>query len=254
MSPRKGILAGVALLGAMSAGPALGQDADEGTFAPLQLMDDTLFWFLQADQFEHRWNGEAEDTFSWEAQGWLGGDLNRAWLKTEGVVLTEGDPEERVEEAELQLLYSRLIGPFTELQIGARHDFEPDPSRTYAVVGVQALAPYLFEVDTAVFLSRQGELSARLEAEYELLFTQRLIAQPRFELNLSAEDVEERGIGRGVNDIDLGLRLRYEIRREFAPYVGVNWTKKIGNTADFAEEEGEDDSTFAVLAGIRFWF
>lgn len=210
---------------------------------------DPLFGLLLIDQLEYRWN-EGTDSTNWNAQGWFGGDYNRVWLKTDGTSLSDGT----VEEAEGQLLYSRLIAPFWDFQAGLRYDEKPKPSRSYAVLGVQGLAPYWFELEAAAFVSEKGDVSARLEAEYDLLLTQRLIVQPRFETNLVAQKVEELGIGQGFSDVELGLRLRYEIRREFAPYVGVSWARKLGDTADFARQAGEDADNFAVVAGVRVWF
>lgn len=210
---------------------------------------DPLFGLLLIDQLEYRWN-EGTDSTNWNAQGWFGGDYNRVWLKTDGTSLSDGT----VEEAEGQLLYSRLIAPFWDFQAGLRYDEKPKPSRSYAVLGVQGLAPYWFELEAAAFVSEKGDVSARLEADYDLLLTQRLIVQPRFETNLVAQKVEELGIGQGFSDVELGLRLRYEIRREFAPYVGVSWARKLGDTADFARQAGEDADNFAVVAGVRVWF
>lgn len=210
---------------------------------------DPLFGLLLIDQLEYRWN-QGTDSTNWNAQGWFGGDYNRLWLKTDGTSLSDG----AVEEAESQLLYSHLIAPFWDFQAGLRYDEKPKPSRSYAVLGVQGLAPYWFEVEAAAFVSEKGDVSARLEAEYDLLLTQRLIVQPRFETNLAGQKVEELGIGRGFSDIELGLRLRYEIRREFAPYVGISWARKLGDTADFARHVSEDVDTFALVAGIRVWF
>jgi copper resistance protein B len=135
-----------------------------------------------------------------------------------------------------------------------RHDFKPDPSRTYGVLGIQGLAPYWFEVDAAGFVSNEGDVSARLEAEYDFLFTQKLILQPRTELNFAVQDVKELGIGSGLSTAELGLRLRYEIVREFAPYVGVSWTRLVGKTEDFARDEGEDVSSVSFVAGVPLWF
>ncbi|MFZ5931940.1 MAG: copper resistance protein B [Pseudomonadota bacterium] len=205
--------------------------------------------FFQADQFEYR-NHAGRNSLKWEAQGWAGGDYNKAWLKTEGEKLAGG----KTEKAEVQLLYSHLVTDFFDVQAGLRYDPEPDQERGFAVIGLQGLAPQYFEIDAAAFLSNEGELSARFEAEYELLLTQRLVLQPSFEVNLAAQDTSGRGIGSGVSDIELGLRLRYEIRREFAPYIGVNWERKLGQTADIARDEGEDINVPSLVAGIRFWF
>ena len=205
--------------------------------------------FFQADQFEYRAQ-DGDDSLKWDAQGWVGGDYEKLWLKTEGAKRIGG----KVEDAEAQLLYSRLLTDFFDVQAGVRYDPEPHPRRGYAVLGVQGLAPYYFETDVALFLSNEGELSGRFSAEYELLLTQRLILQPSAEVNLSAQDTKARGIGVGVNDIELGLRLRYELRREFAPYIGVNWERKLGQTADIARRDGEDIDIPSLVAGIRFWF
>ncbi len=192
---------------------------------------------------------EGDDGYLWDAQGWYGGDIDKLWFKSEG----EGAFGGSLEKAEVQALWSHAIGPFFDLQAGARHDFEPR-GRTHAVIGVQGLAPYMFEVDAAAFLSDKGDVTARIEAEYDQRITQRLILQPRVETQLSAQDVPERGLGSGLNSVEAGLRLRYEIAREFAPYVGVGYEAKLGRTADFARAEGEDPDGFAVLLGLRAWF
>lgn len=204
---------------------------------------------LLVDRFEARtYNGR--DGYLWDAQGWYGGDIDKLWLKTEG----GGRFGEKTEDAEVQALWSHAITPWFDVQLGARYDFRPDPERAYAVVGLQGLVPYLFEVDAAAFLSNEGDLSARMEAEYELLLTQRLILQPRGEVSLAAQEVRELGIGSGINNVALGLRLRYEFAREFAPYVGVEWERKLGNTADFARRAGESVDDLSFVIGVRAWF
>jgi copper resistance protein B len=208
-------------------------------------------WYGQVlvEELEYRWQ-DGHDVTAWDAQAWYGGDYNKIRLKTEGAFqLGEG-----VEEAEVQLLYSRLVGYYWDVQAGLRHDIRPEPSRSYGVIGLQGLAPGFFEIDLAGFVSEEGDLSVRLKAEYDLLVTQYLILQPRAEINLAVQDVPELGIGQGLNDIELGLRLRYEIAREFAPYVGVLWNRKLGETATFARNDGEDADVFSLLAGVRFWF
>lgn len=207
-------------------------------------------WLILFDQLEYRVQDGA-NAVAWDGQGYYGGDYERIWFKTQGEYSTGHD---EFEKAEVQLLYSRLVGYYWDLQAGVRYDFEPDPSRAYGVIGLQGLAPGYFEVDTQAFVSEEGDLSARLEAEYDILVTQRLILQPKAELNLAAQDVPELGIGGGLNDIELGLRLRYEFAREFAPYIGISWERKLGETAQMARSEGEDVDVFAVLAGVRFWF
>ena len=170
-----------------------------------------------------------DDEYLWDAQAWYGGDLNRFVLKTEG----EGTFGGAVEDAEIQALYSRAIGPYFDLQAGARFNPEPD-GRTHLVLGVQGLAPYMFHVDAALFLSDRGDLTARVEAEYDQKITQCLILQPRIEAEFSAQDIPAREIGAGVTSIEPGARLRFEIVREFAPYIGLEYEAKLGETAAIA--------------------
>jgi copper resistance protein B len=155
---------------------------------------------------------------------------------------------------ELQALYSRAVSTFFKVNLGVRRDVRPQPGRSFAVVGLEGVAPYLFELDAQVFASDDGDLSARLEAEYEILLSQRLILQPRTEIDVAAHEVSELGIGTGLNTVEAGLRLRYEIAREFAPYIGVAWKRKFGETEDFARDEGETVSSTSLVAGVRVWF
>lgn len=210
--------------------------------------DDPLLAMMMIDRLELR-NTDGNNPRVWEGQGWLGKDLNKLWIKTEGE-----NTGNKTEEAELQILYSRAIAPFWDFQAGLRRDFQPDPERNWLTLGFQGLAPYLFEVDTALFIGPSGRTAVRLEAEYEILFTQRLILSPELEINLHGQDDSKTGTGSGLSDIEAGLRLRYEIRREFAPYVGINWWKKYADTADFARDEGEQISDLQFVAGIRAWF
>ena len=206
-----------------------------------------VLW-LQGDRLEYRAR-EGRDGYLWDVQGYYGGDIDKFWFKSEG----EGAFGGEMESAEVQGLWSHAIGPWFDLQAGVRQDLT-GPERTYAVLGVQGLAPYMFEVDAAAFLSNKGDLTARVEAELDQRITQRLILQPRAEANLSAQDVPELGIGAGLSSLELGLRLRYEFAREFAPYVGVEQEWKLGQSADYARLAGEDSSVTNYVAGIRFWF
>lgn len=190
------------------------------------------------------------DGFRWDGEGWFGGDINRLVVKSEG----SGAFGEGVEDAEIQALYARAIGPYFNLQAGIRYDFKPNPSRTYATIGFEGLAPYWFEVEGALFVSDKGDVLGRLEGYYDQRITQRWILQPRAELNFAAQDVPETGIGSGLSDVELGLRLRYEIAREFAPYIGVSWDRRIGDTARFARAEGEDVEATSFVVGVRAWF
>ena len=190
------------------------------------------------------------DGFEWDGEGWYGGDINRLWIKSEG----DGAFGRSLERAEVQALYSRAIGPYFNLQGGLRYDFKPNPSRAYAAIGFEGLAPNFFEVEGTLFLSNKGEVLARAEGYYDQRITQRLILQPRIELNLAAQNSRELGIGSGLSDAEIGLRLRYDIRREFAPYVGVQYRRAFGQTRRFLKDEGEDAGGWSLLTGVRVWF
>ena len=204
---------------------------------------------LLIDRLEARIRN-GSDGYAWDAEAWHGGDIDKLWLKTEG----EGEFGGAVDSAEVQALWSHAIGPFFDLQAGLRYDIRPRPDRGHVVLGVQGLAPYWFEVDAAAFLSEKGDLTARLEAEYDQRITQRLILQPRVELDLAAQDVPELGIGAGLSTVELGLRLRYEVEPRFAPYVGVAYERAFGDTADFRRAGGEDLGGWSLLLGVRAWF
>lgn len=206
-----------------------------------------MFW-VQGDRAEYRAR-EGGDGYLWDLQGYYGGDLDKFWFKSEG----EGNFGEKPETAEIQGLWSHAIGPWWDVQAGVRQDLI-GPERTYAVIGMQGLAPYMFEVDAAAFLSTNGDLTARVEAEIDQRITQRLILQPRAEVNLSAQDVPELGIGAGVDSLEAGLRLRYEFTREFAPYIGVEREWKLGQSADYARLAREDPGMTSYVVGALLWF
>ena len=212
--------------------------------------DDPLLTMVKIEKFE------VQDADSGEHRPgildgyvWIGKDLHKLYIKTE-VERVAGDNE----EAEVQLLYSRALYPFWDLQLGWRRDFDPRPDRDWLAIGMQGIAPYMFEVDAAFYVGESGRLAARLDAEYEYMFTQRWVLSPELEINAYSKDDFGRGIGSGIADMSAGLRLRYEIRREFAPYVGINWHKVFGDTADLAEAEGEETSDTQLVMGIRAWF
>ena len=217
---------------------------------PAQPHGDQIFTYLQAEQLEYRIAQNGSDTLAWDVRGWAGGDYNRIWFKTQGDDGIDGP----VENAEVQLRYSRLVTPFWDLAVGARYDVQPDPSRAYAVFALHGLGPYLYEVDADLFVSEEGDVSARLEVEYPILITQRLILQPSFELDFAVQEVKELRVGPGLSQVEVGLRLRYEIVRELAPYIGFVWERKVGRTADLAKGGGEEFDTPAFVAGLRFWF
>lgn len=190
------------------------------------------------------------DGYRWDGEAWFGGDIDRLVLKSEG----EGAVRGGVDSAEVQTLYSRAIDPYWNLQAGVRQDIRPRPARTYATIGVEGLMPYMFEVEGALFLSDKGDLLARAEGYYDQRITQRLILQPRIELNFAARDVPGDRIGSGLSNAELGLRLRYEFKREFAPYVGVSYDRKVGDTARYARQDGEHVGSTSLVIGIRSWF
>lgn len=194
---------------------------------------------------------DGEEGYSWNAQGWTGGDINRFWWKTEG----EGAFDGKLHDAEVQALYSRAVAPFWDVQAGVRQDFRPDgDDTTHLTLGVQGVAPYWFEVSAAAFLSTDGDLTARAEAEYDQRLTQKWILQPALELEMSASDIPELEMGSGLTSVTAGLRLRYEIRKEFAPYVGVEWSRSFGDTADYAKARGDDVEATRFVVGIKAWF
>jgi copper resistance protein B len=195
--------------------------------------------------------GDDVEIWLWDVQGWSGGDLNRFWWKSEG----EGDVDDGLEESEVQALYSRAVTPFWDVQAGVRQDFRQDgEDRTHLVLGLQGLASYWWEIDAAAFLSTKGDVTARVEAEYDQRLTQRLILQPRLEIDVSAGDVPELDIGSGLSSVEAGLRLRYEFRKEFAPYVGVEWSRAFGNTADDIRARGGEADDTRLVVGLKAWF
>jgi len=183
-----------------------------------------------------------------DAQAWAGYDLHKLWLKTE--VAQEGSA---TASADLEVLYGQAAAPYWDLQAGWKRDFQPGPTRDWLAVGFQGLAPYLFELNGTLYLA-SSRASLKVEAEYELLFTQRLILSPRVELVLNSYNEERTGAGDGLATSEAGLRLRYEIRREFAPYIGVQWERSYGNTADFARAERENRDDVYLVVGVRAWF
>ncbi|MBX3486180.1 copper resistance protein B, partial [Phenylobacterium sp.] len=209
---------------------------------------DVAWTTVMVETAEYRPSGGA-DGYAWEGRVSFGGDIDRALLKTEGESAGHG-----LEQAEVQALWAHAIGPYFDVQAGLRQDIRPRPRRTYAVLGVEGLAPYWFDVEAHAFLSDKGDLTARLEGAYDLRLTQRLILEPRAEAKLAAQDVPALGVGAGLSDIELGLRLRYAVTPEFAPYVGVIWSRKLGDTADFARAAGDDPDDTRLVVGLRAWF
>lgn len=228
------------------AGAALAQPVHHGMNA--QAMEDHRMTFSMVRAEVDQGRADGADVLSWDAEAWVGGDVNKLWVASEG---ERADGE--TEHAEVQALYSRNVSTFWDLQAGLRHDVEPDDA-TYLVLGVKGLAPYQFETDAHLFLGEDGDLGARLKQSLDLRFTQRLILEPQMTLEAQAQDVPERGLGAGLTSVEASLALRYEITRKFAPYVKLAYGRKLGETAGLARAVGDDPEVSAVSAGLRVWF
>ncbi|KVM71768.1 copper resistance protein CopB [Burkholderia gladioli] len=210
--------------------------------------DTELHSYFVFDQLE--WQRRAAGgTLNWNGNGWIGGDLDRLWLRTEGSRVGS-----RLEDAEVQALWGHSITPWWDLVAGVRHDFRPSAAQTWLAFGIQGLALYNFESEVTAFVGQRGQASLRVEGRYDLLITNRLILQPSLEANLFAKNDAARGQGAGLGDTSLGLRLRYEVDRQFAPYLGISWDRSYGNSARMVVREGGRRSELSVLAGVRVWF
>jgi len=212
-----------------------------------QVHDSGVNSMLLINQLE--WQGGDGNAQSWDIKGWVGGDIDRLWLRSEGERIAG-----RTESAEAQALWGHAISPWWDLVGGVRQDFKPGDSQTWAAFGLQGMALYNFEAEATLFVGESGHTAARLEGDYDILLTNRLILQPTAELNFYAQNDPQRGIGSGLAESELGLRLRYEIRREFAPYVGVSWNRAYGQTAQYARDEDEDVHQLRWVVGVRLWF
>ena len=202
-------------------------------------------WKIMLDQAEYR-AGPGGPGYGWSGEAWFGGDLHRLVLKSEG----EGTERDGLEDGEWQALYSRAIGPYTDLQLGVRQDFGGFAA-TYATFGVETILPYWLKAEAAFFVSTRGDALARLEGSYDLLLTQHLVLQPNLELNFAMQDIPGALIGSGLSQVSAGLRLRYDINRQFSPYIGVNFDRKIGGTADFHRAAGDAVEGTSLVLGIR---
>ncbi|RDI98327.1 copper resistance protein B [Dyella solisilvae] len=224
------------------------QDMAPAQMASTMQMDDTApLGMLMLDRLERSRSTVGDLATNWEAQAWWGNAMDRLWLKTEGERGRDGS------DGRLDVLWSHAWTSFWDWQLGARQDFGQGPQRQWAAVGVQGLAPYWFETQATFYVGGQGRTALRLESSYELLFTQRLILQPRLEMNFYGKDDPHRGVTSGLSDLEAGLRLRYEISRKFAPYLGVEWTRRFGEQ-DAAEARPLPARETTWVAGVRLWF
>ncbi len=219
-----------------------------GSMKGMDMADNASLGMLLIDQLE-AFHGRGANGQSWEAEGWYGNDENKLWVRTEGE-RSRG----KLEDGDLEAFWNHNIATYWSTQLGARQDLGEGPKRSWAAFGVQGLAPYWFEVEATGYVGASGRTAARLRADYEMLFTQRLILQPEAEINLYGKNDPQRRIGSGVSDVQFGLRLRYEIRRQFAPYIGVNWVRRIGTTADYARQDHQPILDRQIVAGVRIWF
>jgi copper resistance protein B len=215
------------------------------------VMDREIFAHFILNQNEGRFErlNLANTLYRWDGEGWIGTDYDKFRFKTEGTV--KGD---KVEDGQHEFLYSRAVTTYFDVQAGLRSDLDSRRTRNWAAFGIEGLAPYFFDVALTGYARPDGRLAARVEASYDLLITNRLIVQPQIELNFYSRSDRARGIGSGLADIDTGLRLRYEVTRKFAPYIGVSYDGKFGQTASFARQEGDTVHDLRFLAGIRLWF
>jgi copper resistance protein B len=210
--------------------------------------DHAISYFVSFDQFEWQ-SGRNQPDLHWNTRGWIGRDRDRLWFCAEGE-REDGD----VTDADAELLYGRAISRWWEVVGGVRHEFQPEPSRTWAAIGIQGLAPYFLEIEATAYVGASGRTQFRFETEYDLLITNRLVLEPRIEVQMYGKSDPERELGSGLGTIESGLRLRYEFRREFAPYIGIAWKRKYFGTADFAKAAGENVGSTRFAAGVRFWF
>jgi copper resistance protein B len=214
----------------------------------VRLMDKDVFYMINVEELELSSLGDGRE-LAWDVDFWAGTDINRLWIKTTGEAAVGGE-----DHSELQILYSRAIAPFWNVQAGVRRELDPKPRKNSAVLAIQGLAPYGFEVEAELFLAEGGQTSLRLRTDYELLLTQRLILTPEAEVTAYSTSDEPRGVGSGLSRVELGVRLRYEIRREFAPYVGLRWVHLRGQTEDLAISRDHDADDVEFVAGVRFWY
>jgi copper resistance protein B len=233
-----------------AAEPSLAQ-ANSVPAAPMtgMAMDDSVaVGKVMLDQLEQE-AGSGNAILAWDGQAWYGADYNKLWLKSEG----SPNPDDKT-DARSELLWDHVIARWWSVQTGVRYDLVQGPARGWVAAGIQGLAPYWFDVEATLYLGDGGRTAARFRAEHDVLLTQRLIVQPEFEADLYGKTDAARQIGSGLSDFQLGLRARYEIRREIAPYIGLAWRRDVGGTAQFARTNGLAPNALLFVAGFHVWF
>lgn len=222
----------------------------ENTSGPTSqpVSDKMVFYQVLLDQVEMTRSRDGTG-LAWDVQGWVGRDYSRLWIKSEGE-----RRDGRTQDGRVDLLWSKPVAAFWDLQAGLRHDLGEGPKRNWAALGIQGVAPYWFDVEATLYLGSSGRSALRLKSEYQFALSQRTFLAPEIEADFYSRNDPERRIGSGLSDVSFGLRLRHELRREFAPYIGVNWTRRMGGTADLARAAGERTSERQVVLGVRSWF
>jgi len=234
---------GAILAFALPAAGARGQDHDDMP----RMLDKAIFVHGIFNQLEGRFGDS--NSFRWSGEGWVGTDENKVWLRSEGR-LSNGTMDDGIQE----LFYGRAITTYFNALIGGRYDLDSKPGRGWGAIGIEGLAPQFFRVGLTGYVSGDGHFGAKLEGSYDLLITQRLILQPQFEMNFYTKDDPAREVGAGFSELDAGLRLRYEIERKFAPYIGVTYLGRFGRTADMIRDAGGQTNEVRFVTGVRAWF
>jgi copper resistance protein B len=248
MTPKQRSFWIVAMCALLYASPLYAADSGQDERAPygMAMHDDMPLFHLLMEEFEYRAGGEG--AFQWEGQAWYGNDSHKLWLKSEGKLSNE-----QVEHGRHEILYDRPFSTFFDLQAGLRADIDDDPGRGWFAFGVQGLAPYFFDVSATAYAGSYGRFAVNAEASFDLLLTQRLILQPKAEIDIYTKSDAARGIGSGLSEFEGGVRLRYEITRKFAPYVGLAYDRKFGSTKRLSISIDEDPETLSLLFGIHAW-
>ena len=219
-----------------------------GSMPGMDMHDDPVLGKLLLDRFEYVHARDGDPAIAIDGEAWYGRNFDKLWLKFEGE-----HADGRVQDLRTEALWAHAVAPFWNTQLGVRHDFGVGPGRTWAAFGIEGTAPYWFETEATLYVGQGGRTAARVAFQYEARFTQRLILQPSLEVNFHGRDDPQRGIGSGLSDIEAGLRVRYEIRREFAPYIGVVWQQRFGRSRDYARAQG-DQGDLEFVAGVHVWF